>query len=1174
MERTLCKANITFFRSAFMKEVEIKPNNLTNAPQTPYSKGGDIFMEGKPDMPPANSQSLNPEHVEKPPQAPSLGGEKTLRTREEIPLAEKQTKAREYWELVNRGRVVSVGERRTQEELINRGILPVAGGVGEGLPPGGGGREPPSPPIGGPEEQPQEPEDGQQREKTGQTAEAGDNIFADLPEIPTNEAELQERARAELEEDLRPIADPAERQIIINARVERLRRLGRIVEQIKRSTLLKMEDLEGVFIQINSSIAQGEIDAVLAEPVLIWLSNRADAFRKGQQEERSPGLVEAERIMADARLSELDKTNGLKNVIDRLDPDEIVSGRLLGIIAANNEASEKFVDKIISKPFATPDADYRLSFYAEINLQSFLTKVRNIPDQTDRYEKYSAQREIALRLHEMNRATASQSGNIEGFLNISRTVTPEHLQAGVIIDGVEQARQILDLAFGRVYSGNRRITQDLYEPEILRWAERAFEEKVKTGVVKSTKFKGADGNYRNLEDWESRRAFALARNFQTSFYRTAELISWSNVFEAPENWLQSMPAETIVRVLAHLKMLDRRMRVGGTRGGPEYTTLIIDDLNEDYNKKVYGKDYKRGDYKNIPEDKKKGLNKIGQLDIRADLLPVGFAPTGGFDKGWRTIIDYLGSDLMQIDISGLVKDLPAGATKDWLTKFIREKNRGNEQTANFGEFFVNTAVFANMAHGQDINIDGIQIPKELLPSNLEAARKEMEDLLLPLLGMTPKPDKIKEIAKPDYKFSMTDFNYDPNQDQINFSLGVLMNAGVSDGMKEILWSRAAEVLPLRVAYFLAEEGVKPNPEALAKLKPEELIKLVSERVERLTPEALAKLTPEELVGLTPEALAKLKPEELVKRILEHQAKLDLGGGKWGLSYYSQFKGEKGNLFSEDFENKLIKLQLIRLREQKRIFKEQEEQEKGSGKHEALLLSNYFAEAGLDAQEQEFVRNLQAFGKSKSPDLAKISFPQVPFLDDVPFQDASYIKLGAEVFPRRMGSDFRAYSEHGNAVTQIVNNLGQPYEEIEKHITAANEALSGPEGIKTGQDIGFKLYKTYFRLAKQWAWTKIPGVKTISNFMNKPTSWLQAKFGPNAESWDARMLSVRSREAAQKGNIRFEKLPGEEKSQMKNLLDVAKAGPFNVFLSETINALLAYFLYSSISFANKTVTEKT
>ncbi len=72
MERTLCNVNVVFFRSQCMKEIKRNlvlsgAEGLTNLPQTPYSRGGDIFMEGKPDMTPQNSQPTNPEHTEKTP---------------------------------------------------------------------------------------------------------------------------------------------------------------------------------------------------------------------------------------------------------------------------------------------------------------------------------------------------------------------------------------------------------------------------------------------------------------------------------------------------------------------------------------------------------------------------------------------------------------------------------------------------------------------------------------------------------------------------------------------------------------------------------------------------------------------------------------------------------------------------------------------------------------------------------------------------------------------------------------------------------------------------------------------------------------------------------------------------------------------------------------------------
>ena len=113
---------------------EIIRQGLTNLPQTPYSKGGDIFMatEGNQDMLGANSQSTNPEHAEKAPQAPKLGVERPV-------SAEQQALSRRAWDRLSGNRVLSIDERRVLEEIIRRGEFPaVAGGTqdqGEETPP-------------------------------------------------------------------------------------------------------------------------------------------------------------------------------------------------------------------------------------------------------------------------------------------------------------------------------------------------------------------------------------------------------------------------------------------------------------------------------------------------------------------------------------------------------------------------------------------------------------------------------------------------------------------------------------------------------------------------------------------------------------------------------------------------------------------------------------------------------------------------------------------------------------------------------------------------------------------------------------------------------------------------------------------------------------------------------
>ena len=140
-----------------MKEVEIKPNNLTNLPQTPYSKGGDIFM-------------AEPGQGERP-----MGvGEATRRLEQASRQGEARMQAAARRALEQHDLPVDV--RGPLEDVVREGATlasssaPDQGGgtlppqpAEAGVPPGGG---PPAPPVGGSEDQSQESRNGSQGEET------------------------------------------------------------------------------------------------------------------------------------------------------------------------------------------------------------------------------------------------------------------------------------------------------------------------------------------------------------------------------------------------------------------------------------------------------------------------------------------------------------------------------------------------------------------------------------------------------------------------------------------------------------------------------------------------------------------------------------------------------------------------------------------------------------------------------------------------------------------------------------------------------------------------------------------------------------------------------------------------------------------------------------------------
>ena len=287
-------------------------------------------------------------------------------------------------------------------------------------------------------------------------------------------------------------------------------------------------------------------------------------------------------------------------------------------------------------------------------------------------------------------------------------------------------------------------------------------------------------------------------------------------------------------------------------------------------------------------------------------------------------------------------------------------------------------------------------------------------------------------------------------------------------------------------------------------------------------------------------------------------------GVKNLDGYKSVEGEKlsdggARLFKQDFENKLIRLHMIRMREQKKVFEITNE----GKRHQALRLSDYFEEAGLTTpEEQKFIKELQKLGKEKAADLAQVDFPHVAFLDDVPFQKSEYGNLGPEVYARRM-NDQRGYSEARDAAGGLVEHLGAPWGEVKKHLKEMSGALSGPEGSQTAQNVAAKLVKPYLMMAEQFQKARIPGYKMIAELFNKPTSQLQKLFTTNSISWNIREMSVNIRDlAADDGLIRNEKLPGEKKSQVQQLSADFRARPLNVIGSELLNMLMMYLFFVS------------
>lgn len=808
------------------------------------------------------------------------------------------------------------------------------------------------------------------------------------------------------------------------------------------------------------------------------------------------------------RFGDYEARKRFKEFVGSLNVEDHISPDLLRIVARDEEVAERFLDAIISKPFTQPDVPYSQSFgfYASINRLAFLDAVRAIDPA--RHRKYGQMVESSERLHEMNRTILSESGNPDAFVGIARVITHQNLQTATELDGVEVTRHLYELAYGRLYAKTERVTGDNYAPEIEDWVARQFRELVQAGKVPSH-YKGEDGQSRPIESWEADRALAVGRNITTAFYRQSELMSWSKIPLAWERWIESLPTEFVVRAMAGFKWFSYRFRIGKVSGGTELVTLIRDKIMENYDG---------------------ALQKIGKLNIAEELYPVAQFKGAGFDKGWRIFQVYLRNDVMRIRLN----PLPPLSDED-RARMSSQARKDRENLERFytefgyrptlGDFLFEQEYMAQIKAAEDKKIQGVKIPEELQRFDSRKLSELLSRDVIPLTGFREATgQEVRDQNVRTYGINKKHYVYDESQDQINLNFGTLLSFGhLNETVRTMLWMKVADVLPLRMAYFLSENGIKGE------------------------------------VADPENPTNHYNAEEGVRGLLAHDR-------------FRHLKGEGDNLFSDAFETKLLILQESRIRNQ---IQEQKEALLEGRQARKIGLNLNDPTIGFSDVEKEFVRLIQELSKRNAPALAKISFPHVAFHDDTTYQDADYSKVRGETFARRQGGDFSAFVTTNNEFNTIVGNLGAlKYENVLEHLDNIRKQISTPENNETAQDVIHPILISYLEMGRQWTITKFPFVKTIVNALTKPTSHMQRWFGPNAPSDDESEINLKVRLAVEKQVQRRERLPHEPKSQADDILDELGGQWWNVFWRELRNAIILYLTLMAFEAGKKTVTEKT
>lgn len=681
-----------------MKELILNKVGLTKEPKKPYSReDGDIFMEGKPDMPPSNSQPTNPEHSAKNgPQVSKLGVEKSV-------SAEKQAAAREVWDEFDKGRVLSVDERRVREEIIKRGLPPIAGGTqepgegqtpvpgGAGVPPGGG--EPPvAPPAGETPEGPKGEGDGvaggedagQQEESAGRpspidTSEITDTDSLNLIRKFNQEIGYLDRGKIEqLKRDLsRRINSLQNQRLLQSADTEAGRQE---IERLEK----EMTRLTNVFPVLDEMLSARQGGERMSEEERA-LFDRTTRFLQGLQNAHlNPNDIA--NLTSEQQIARASIVEDIDKFIKEANPVETggFPSEILRIVRYFKELREGLISELIFKSYEDPSetGEYEMDLYASSNLNTLLGFMSR--DDPERYRYFFSLKTAAHYFHSMNAGILT--GNFERFGRIAETINYQHFKNMEEIMGIGPIMRLYEQKYKYYLGKDKRITEKGYTALKID-VEKTFKDMNKKGLVRSeyeqyrqgieNKDLERDESPWEMKEWEINRALGAGRAFFNITLRGAENISTGQIPEDRKQFA-SFPQEDMVRVLNWNEWFLRRFRFGVKRHGVEFLEMVT-NKNQEFMK------YTGEKLDPEKDDRANRIIEFGGVNVRK-MENGGQYHTSGVYSGWR--MENLAFDKIYFNFNGnrisvmnfmdnVIKIDKEGDTTKPITDRIKERLKKN-----------------------------------------------------------------------------------------------------------------------------------------------------------------------------------------------------------------------------------------------------------------------------------------------------------------------------------------------------------------------------------------------------------------------------------------------------------------------------------------------------------------
>ncbi len=151
-------------------------------------------------------------------------------------------------------------------------------------------------------------------------------------------------------------------------------------------------------------------------------------------------------------------------------------------------------------------------------------------------------------------------------------------------------------------------------------------------------------------------------------------------------------------------------------------------------------------------------------------------------------------------------------------------------------------------------------------------------------------------------------------------------------------------------------------------------------------------------------------------------------------------------------------------------------------------------------EQELIKRITEEGGKLAPHLADIVFPYMPFMNDIPFEKLDYSGPGQTFYKRRTGGDLNGFNKGQQAFMKIMSNPGGI--EIKDAMEAMHEIIEGvssPEGDEFGMESNFATLESLLDVTMAKKGSRNAFLKAIKEFTRNPTSRAQEWSGIKAAS---------------------------------------------------------------------------